>query len=66
MSLCGTLNWAVNKFADTELGDLRCTKRLVQLAPSWPTISGLLCPQLTVTAPCSKTPIASLATDIEP
>lgn len=32
MSLSETANWAVNEFADAELGDLRRTKRLVELA----------------------------------
>ena len=32
MSLSNTTNWAVNEFADADLGDLRRTQRLVQLA----------------------------------
>lgn len=32
MSLSTTTNWAVNEFADADLGDLRRTQRLVQLA----------------------------------
>jgi hypothetical protein len=32
MSLSNATNWAVNEFADADLGDLRRTQRLVQLA----------------------------------
>ena len=32
LSLSDTTNWAVNEFADADLGDLRRTKRLVELA----------------------------------
>jgi Transposase DNA-binding len=32
MSLSDSANWAVNEFADADLGDLRRTQRLVDLA----------------------------------
>jgi hypothetical protein len=35
MSLSDATNWAVTEFADADLGDLRRTQRLVQLAHTW-------------------------------
>ena len=51
--------WAVNECADAELGDLRRTKRLVELANVWPSTPQPHGPKPVAMAPCAKPLIAS-------
>ena len=51
-------SWAVTEFADADLGDLRRTQRLVQLAHALAQRPGAACPKPVAAARGSKPPIA--------
>ena len=53
------INWAVHEFADADLGDVRRTKRLVELAHVLAQHPTAALPKPVAMVPCSKPPLAS-------